>query len=63
MQELFPQRRLCSNLNGIRSKHIESRRTKAYEATAEELQVLDEAEHSGTATEEDVEAAFRSFRR
>jgi hypothetical protein len=44
------------------ARHIESRRSKGYEARPEELQVLDEAERSGTATEGDVERAFRSFR-
>jgi hypothetical protein len=44
------------------AEHIESRRAKAYHATAEELQALDEADRSGVATEEEVEAAFRSFR-
>jgi hypothetical protein len=33
-----------------------------YHATPEELKAIDEAEHSGLATEEDVEAAYRSFR-
>jgi hypothetical protein len=35
----------------------------AYRATAEELEALNEAERSGIATEEEVEAAFRTFRR
>ena len=34
-----------------------------YHATAEELQALDEAERSGVASEEEVEAAFKEFRR
>jgi hypothetical protein len=38
-------------------------RTGVYRATAEELQALDEAERSGIASDEEVEAAFRSFRR
>ena len=32
-------------------------------ATAEELKTLDEADRSGIASEQEVEAAFRSFRR
>jgi hypothetical protein len=35
---------------------------RAYHATAEELAALDEAERSGVASEEEVEAAFKSFR-
>jgi hypothetical protein len=35
---------------------------RAYHATAEELASLDEAERSGVASEEEVEAAFKSFR-
>jgi hypothetical protein len=34
-----------------------------YDATLEELQALDDAERSGIATEQEVEAAFRTFRR
>jgi hypothetical protein len=45
------------------ARQIESRRTGVYRATAEELQALDEADHSGVASDEEVEAAFRSFRR
>ncbi len=45
------------------ARQIEARRTGVYRATAEELQALDEAEWSGIATDEEVEAAFRSFRR
>ena len=41
---------------------IEARRTGVYRATAEELKSLDDAERSGIASEQDVEAAFRSFR-
>jgi len=40
-----------------------ARRTGVYRATPEELKVLDDAERSGIAGEQDVEAAFRSFRR
>jgi hypothetical protein len=35
---------------------------REYNATAEELLALDEAERSGIADEKDVEAAFRTFR-
>jgi len=35
----------------------------AYHATPEELQAIDEAERSGLASEEEVEAAFKTFRR
>ena len=45
------------------ARQIEARRTGVYKATPEELQALDEAEHSGIATDEEIEAAFRSFRR
>ena len=36
---------------------------RAYRATPEELAALDEAERSGVASDEEVEAALRSFRR
>ena len=45
------------------ARHIESRRSQGYEATPEELQALDEADRSGVAGEQEVEAAFRAFRR
>ena len=45
------------------AREIAVRRTGIYRATPEELQALDEADESGTATEDEVEAAFRSFRR
>ena len=45
------------------ARQIEARRTGVYRATAEELQALDEAERSGIASDEEAEAAFRSFRR
>ena len=45
------------------ARAIEARRTGVYRATPEELKALDEADHSGIASEQDVEAAFRSFRR
>jgi len=44
------------------AREIEARRTGVYVATADELSALDEAERSGIASEEAVEAAFRSFR-
>ena len=34
-----------------------------YQATAEELQAIDEADRSGVASEAQVEAAFAAFRR
>lgn len=34
-----------------------------YHATADELHAIDEADRSGLATDEEVEAAFRTFRR
>jgi hypothetical protein len=45
------------------ARDIEARRIGVYRATAEELKALDEADRSGIASEQDVEAAFRSFRR
>ena len=45
------------------AREIEARRTGVYRATPAELQAIDEAERSGIATEEEVEAAFRTFRR
>jgi hypothetical protein len=36
---------------------------RSYHASPEELATLDEAERSGIASEEEVEAAFKSFRR
>jgi hypothetical protein len=45
------------------AREIEARRSGVYRPTEEELRALDEAEHSGLATdEEEVEAAFQSFR-
>ena len=44
------------------ARDIEARRTGVYRATAEELKALDEADRSGIASEQDVEAAFRLFR-
>jgi len=45
------------------ARDIEARRTGVYRATVEELKALDDADRSGIASEQDVEAAFRSFRR
>ena len=45
------------------AREIEARRTGVYKATADELRDLDTAERSGIASEDEVEAAFRSFRR
>jgi len=45
------------------ARDIAARRSGVYRAAPEELQAIDEAERSGVATEEEVEAAFRSFRR
>jgi hypothetical protein len=45
------------------ARKIEARRTGVYTATTDELRTLDDAERSGIATEDEVEAAFRSFRR
>jgi len=44
------------------AREIEARRTGSYHATSEELQAIDEADRSGIATDEEVEAAFRAFR-
>ena len=44
------------------ARDIEARRTGVYRASAEELKALDDADRSGIASEQDVEAAFRSFR-
>jgi hypothetical protein len=44
------------------AREIEARRTGVYRATAEELRAIDEADRSGIATEEEVEAAFKAFR-
>jgi hypothetical protein len=41
--------------------HIESRRNKAYHATADELRALAESDRSGVASEQEIETAFRSF--
>ena len=44
-------------------REIEAQRTGRYHATQEELEAIDEAERSGIATDEEVEAAFQAFRR
>ena len=44
------------------AREIEARRTGVYRATPAELAAIDEAERSGVATDEEVEAAFRTFR-
>jgi hypothetical protein len=44
-------------------EQIAIRHRGQYSATNEELQALDEADSSGIASEQDVEAAFRTFRR
>jgi hypothetical protein len=44
-------------------EEIEIRHRGEYRATADELQALDEAEASGIANDQEVEAAFASFRR
>jgi hypothetical protein len=45
------------------ARQIEARRAGVYHPTPEELAAIDEAERSGIATDEEVEAAFRKFRR
>jgi hypothetical protein len=45
------------------AREIEARRSGVYRATPEELQAIDEAERSGVASDEEVEAAFGTFRR
>jgi hypothetical protein len=45
------------------AREIEARRTGVYHATPDELRAIDEADRSGVATDEEVEAAFRTFRR
>jgi len=44
------------------AREVEARRTGTYRATPEELRAIDEADRSGIATEEEVEAAFKAFR-
>jgi hypothetical protein len=43
-------------------REIEARRAGTYRATPDELRAIDEADRSGIATDEEVEAAFRAFR-
>jgi hypothetical protein len=45
------------------ARDIEARRSGIYRATPEELKAIDEADRSGVATDEEVVAAFRTFRR
>jgi hypothetical protein len=45
------------------AREIEARRLGVYHASPEELVAIDEAERSGVASAEEVEAAFRTFRR
>ena len=45
------------------ARDIEARRSGVYRASPEELKAIDDADRSGVATDEEVEAAFRSFRR
>jgi hypothetical protein len=45
------------------AREIEARRSGMYRATPEELQAIDEADRSGVASDQEVEAAFRTFRR
>lgn len=45
------------------AREIEARRTGVYKATVDELRELDAAELSGIASDDEVEAAFRAFRR
>jgi ADP-ribosylglycohydrolase len=42
---------------------IEEELKGEYHATSDELRAIDEAQRSGLATDEEVEAAFRLFRR
>jgi hypothetical protein len=44
------------------ARDIEAMQMRVYRPTDEELHALDEAERSGIASEEEVEAAFRTFR-
>jgi hypothetical protein len=45
------------------ARAIQARRTGVYHATPEEFEAIDDAERSGVATDDEVEAAFRTFRR
>ena len=44
------------------AEEIERRYSDQYHATPEELTAIDEADRSGTATEEQLEKVFRAFR-
>ncbi|MEN3375592.1 MAG: hypothetical protein V7604_947 [Hyphomicrobiales bacterium] len=44
------------------AEFIEVRHRGEYRATAEELRAIDDADRSGVASEQDVEAAFKTFR-
>ena len=45
------------------ARSIQARRTGVYHATPEELAAIDDADRSGVASEDEVEAAFSTFRR
>jgi len=45
------------------ARDIEARRSGVYRATPEELNAIDDGDRSGVATEAEVKAAFRTFRR
>jgi len=45
------------------ARAIEEWRSDSYRATEDELRAIDEADASGVASKEDVEAAFKTFRR
>ncbi len=45
------------------AREIEARRTGVYRATPDELKAIDEADRSSVASDEEVEAAFRTFGR
>jgi hypothetical protein len=45
------------------AEEIEGRHSGQYHATPEELAAIDKADRGGTATEAQVAAAFRAFRR
>jgi len=45
------------------ARQIEAWRNGEYDATDEELRAIDEADRSGVATQAEVEAAFRTFRK
>ena len=45
------------------AREIEARQTGVYYATPEELAAIKKVDRGGVATREEVEAAFRAFRR